>query len=108
MDPSKPATGYTIKLGDDKDGTANNAMKMDNSVETCQIPPETMNGLVDFTVTLWVNFQEFKSPSAIFSVANSGSDNTILIFHNKIYFQKSVRPPAANEKCDFGTLNTVN
>lgn len=67
-----------------------------------------MNGLTDFTISLWINFEQFKSPSAVFSVANRNSDNMLLFFHNSIYFQKLVRSPAANEKCNISLLKTLN
>lgn len=81
---------------------------MEGPIETCKISPKTMNGLIDFTVTLWINLLKFQnSKTTIFSVANNLSDNLIMINHNSIIFQNRVGTPASNERCDFSDIDTL-
>lgn len=62
IDPSKPATGYTINHMADRH-SLNKAFKFNSGVYTdIEIPPETIHGLNDVTFTIW-HYRSNENPS---------------------------------------------
>lgn len=60
IDPTLPASRTSTELGPDRFNKANSSLSnLDPAtVDAIIIPNETMNGLLDFTVCLWVNMAE--------------------------------------------------
>lgn len=54
IDNSKPATNVGTTYGQNRFNEDNSAINTNNVLSYITIPPSTMTGLLDFTVSLWV------------------------------------------------------
>lgn len=66
----------------------------DNTIDTVEIPSETMHNLSSFTISLWVNLQILSDNSCFFSIANSGTQNEVLLCNSFMDLKYGETPTA--------------
>lgn len=75
----------------------------DGTTDTVEIPSTTMNDLLSFTVTFWVNTVNFSADPCYFSVASSNSVTELLIGQKLVHLKNGV---AVKSDFDFTAFTT--
>lgn len=73
IDQSKPGddTNYSITLGTDRFGKASSTLEMVGGPTSWIIfPNEILNGLIDFTISVWIKPVDISESKCFFSVFN--------------------------------------
>lgn len=89
IDPSKPGdeTNYSITLGTDRFGKASSTCEMAaGSTSWIIFPNEILDGLIDFTISVWIRPTNLSQSKAFFSVFNPSASNHIVLNTGDVAF----------------------
>lgn len=89
IDSTKPGddTNYSITLGTDRFGKASSTCEMAaGSTSWIIFPNEILDGILDFTLSVWLRPTNLSQSKAIFSVYNPSSSNHLVLNTGELTF----------------------